>query len=276
MAAKKETIAVEDKLEALYHLQLIDSQIDKIQIIKGELPIEVQDLEDEVVGLNTRVLKIDDDIAEIQTLIGHRTANRDEAKILIQKYEKQQANVKNNREYDTLSKELELQKLEIELSEKKIKDLKLKIDMQKTVKEDAIKNLNAKKDELNEKKKELDKIIEETDKELKALQKDSDKSKSEVDERLLLAYNRIRGAYRNGMAVVTIDRDSCGGCYAKVPPQKQMEVRQRKKILVCEHCGRIMCYPKDKEIKEMKAKEEAVAAPKASRSRSRRTATTED
>ncbi|MBK7959097.1 MAG: hypothetical protein IPK03_14005 [Bacteroidetes bacterium] len=250
MAAKKETIAVEDKLEALYHLQLIDSQIDKIQIIKGELPIEVQDLEDEVVGLNTRVLKIDDDIAEIQTLIGHRTANRDEAKILIQKYEKQQANVKNNREYDTLSKELELQKLEIELSEKKIKDLKLKIDMQKTVKEDAIKNLNAKKDELNEKKKELDKIIEETDKELKALQKDSDKSKSEVDERLLLAYNRIRGAYRNGMAVVTIDRDSCGGCYAKVPPQKQMEVRQRKKILVCEHCGRIMCYPKIKKLKK--------------------------
>jgi predicted nucleic acid-binding Zn-ribbon protein len=270
MAAKKETLSVEDRLEALYKLQIIDSQIDKIQIIKGELPMEVQDLEDEVEGLNTRMAKIDEEIAEINSQIALRTGNKDEAKILITKYEKQQANVKNNREYDALSKEIELQKLEIELSDKKIKDLKVKIDVQKQIKDEAQKVLSAKIEDLNEKKKELNKIIEETDNELKSLEKESKKALVEVDDRLKTAYERIRAAYRNGLAVVTIERDSCGGCYAKIPPQKQMEIKQRKKIMVCEHCGRIYAYPKDKEISEAQAKEAQVAAPKTTRSRSKR------
>ena len=270
MAAKKETISIEDRLEALFQLQTIDSQIDKIQIIKGELPIEVQDLEDEVAGLNMRMSKIDEEIGEINNQVLLRTTNKDEAKILITKYEKQQANVKNNREYDALSKEIELQKLEIELSEKKTKDLKVKIDVQKQIKDDAQKILNSKKEALEDKKRELNKIVEETDNELKSLEKESTKAHVEVDERLTAAYERIRKAYRNGLAVVTIERDSCGGCYAKIPPQKQMEIKQRKKIIVCEHCGRIYAYPKVKEEMEAQAKETQETAPKTVRSRSKR------
>lgn len=270
MAAKKDMVSVEDRLETLYNLQSIDSQIDKIQIIKGELPMEVQDLEDEVEGLKMRMTKIDEEIAEINSQVALRTNNKDEAKLLITKYEKQQANVKNNREFDALSKEIELQKLEIELSDKKIKDLKIKIDVQKQIKEDAQKVLSGKMNDLDEKKKELNKIIEETDNELKSLEKESKKAKEAVDERLMAAYERIRSAYRNGLAVVTIERDSCGGCYAKIPPQKQMEIKQRKKIIVCEHCGRIYAYPKVKEEMEAQAKEAQIAAPKTTRSRSKR------
>lgn len=247
MATKE--ISVDDKLQALWSLQQIDSKIDKIQILKGELPIEVKDLEDEIEGLNTRLVNIQTELTEMEDEIKNRKTAKTMAKELISRYEKQQNNVKNNREFDALSKEIELQKLEIQLSEKKINDATAKMDAKAEIIEETQKTIKEREKHLKTKKKELEKIIEETELEEKDLRKDSEKQAKKVEERLLQAYTRIRGAYKNGLAVVLVLRDSCGGCYAKIPPQRQMEIRQRKRLITCEHCGRILVSWDDKESK---------------------------
>ncbi len=267
-ASKMNEASVEDKLEALYSLQIIDSQIDKINFIKGELPMEVQDMEDEMAGLMTRKGNLDAELAEVEDGIADRQRIKEETKLLIQKLEKQQNSVKNNREFESISKEIELAKLEIELCEKKLKDFTEKKTSFKSRCDEVGNAIAGKEDELKIKQEELKVIESETDTELAKLKKESEAAKSLVDERLLSGYNRIRKTYRNGLAIVTIDRDSCGGCYAKIPPQKQLEIKQRKKVLVCENCGRIFVYSKEKEIEDLNKPVEE--APKVTRSRSKR------
>lgn len=236
---KAETPIVE-KLKALYHLQKIDSKIDEIRILKGELPMEVKDLEDEIAGLKTRVEKFEEEIKDIETNIANRKNAIKECEALIKKYQKQQSNVKNNREYDALSKEIELQKLEIQLNEKKIKDAQELIKSKTEIFEQSEKLIKQKEKELKTKKADLEKIIEETEAEEKALQKKAAEAATKIEERLLTAYHRIRKNYKNGLAVVTVVRNSCGGCYHAFPPQLILEIRQHKKITLCEHCGRIL------------------------------------
>jgi predicted nucleic acid-binding Zn-ribbon protein len=237
--AKIERTVIE-KLKELYGLQLIDSKIDSIEILKGELPIEVSDLEDEIVGLQTRINRFQESIDDIEKDLSNHSTNIKESELLITKYEKQLDNVKNNREYDALTKEIELHKLEIQLSQKKIRD----IDKTKVIKKEGLDAANerneTKQKELEEKRVELKKIIEKTDKEEATLKRKSDKAQKKIDARLLKAYHKIRSSYRNGMAVVTIERDSCGGCYNQIPPQVQLEISMRKKIIACEHCGRVL------------------------------------
>jgi len=268
-ASKKSEASVEDKLEALYSLQRVDSQIDKINFIKGELPMEVQDMEDEMAGLMTRKGNLDAELAEVEGGISDRQRIKEETKLQIQKLEKQQNSVKNNREFESISKEIELAKLEIELCEKKLKDFTEKKYSFKTRCDEVDNAIAGKEDELTIKQEELKVIESETDTELIKLLKESEEAKSLVDERLITGYNRIRKTYRNGLAIVTIDRDSCGGCYAKIPPQKQLEIKQRKKVLVCENCGRIFVYSKEKEFEDLNKPVEE--APKVTRSRSKRT-----
>jgi predicted nucleic acid-binding Zn-ribbon protein len=267
-ASKKNEASVEDKLEALYALQRIDSQIDKINFIKGELPMEVQDMEDEMAGYVTRKTNLDGELAEVEEGISERHRIKEETKLLIQKLEKQQNSVKNNREFESISKEIELAKLEIELCEKKLKDFTEKKNSFTVRMEEVEKLIDGKKDDLAIKQEELKVIETETDSELANLMKQSEAAKELVDERLLSGYNRIRKTYRNGLAIVTIDRDSCGGCYAKIPPQRQLEIKQRKKVLVCENCGRIFVYSKERELEDLNKPVEE--APKVTRSRSKR------
>ena len=239
MAAVKE-LTVEEKLKALYELQKIDSEIDRIQILKGELPIEVQDLEDELSGLQTRIEKIKDEAKENETYIEDKKNGIKESEALIKKYNKQLDTVKNNREYEALTKEIELQKLEIQLSEKRIREAQEQIKHKTDYLDETKKAISAKKKELEAKKEELDKIVGETEKEEKDLLKKSKKAQADIDDRLIIGYTRIREGYKNGLAVVKIDRDSCGGCYSKIPPQRQFEIAQRKKVIVCENCGRVL------------------------------------
>jgi predicted nucleic acid-binding Zn-ribbon protein len=239
MATVKD-FSVEEKLSTVLLLQKIDSKIDEIQTLKGELPMEVKDLEDEIEGLQTRISNIDAEVKSINDFIETKTQAKKDAQALIKKYEKQQDNVKNNREFEAINKEVEMQELEVKLNEKHIKDANIELkerDIQKGKTEEKIKEVQA---ALKIKKNELEKIIADTEKEEKALAKDSEAAKEKVDPRLLSAYERIRHSYRNGLAVVPILRDSCGGCFNVIPPQRQSEIRQRKKIIVCEHCGRIL------------------------------------
>jgi len=233
-------LTVEEKLIALYSLQKIDSKIDEVKVLRGELPIEVKDLEDEITGLEKRVTNIEDGIKEVEGTVKTFNSNKKEADTLIAKYEKQQVNVKNNREYEALTKEVEMQQLEIQLLEKKIKDSKEDIVVKKKYFEESRKVIETKKLDMETKKVELEKIIEETEKEEKKMLDMSTKSSEGIEPRLLNAYRKIRKTYKNGLAVVSVQRDSCGGCFNKVPPQKQLEIRQRKKIIVCEHCGRVL------------------------------------
>lgn len=234
---------VEEKLKGLYHLQRIYSKLTEIQILKGELPIEVSDLEDMVLGLETRIQKLDAELAEMeQSVSGYRGAIKD-AESLILKYNKQLDNVKNNREFDALNKEIEMQKLEIQLAEKRIRESAEGIEAKKAFLEESKGAMEGKKGELEEKQKELGHIITETEKEEAQLEKEAAKQGSQIEERLLTAFNRIRKAYSNKLAVVKIDRDSCGGCFASIPPQRQQEIRQHKKIIVCENCGRVLVDP---------------------------------
>lgn len=233
-------LTVAEKLKQLYELQLIDSEIDEIAVLKGELPIEVSDLEDEIAGLETRIKKLESVIQDMNTEAGRHEANIKEAEALILRYQTQMDNVKNNREYDALTKELELQKLEIQLSEKKIRQVNLEIQNKEGTLEATKERLEGKLKDLETKKVELAKIIEKTEKEEEKLLKKSEKAKKKIEDRLMKAYNKVRKSYRNGLAVVTVSRDSCGGCFNKIPPQLQLEIGQRKKIIACEHCGRIL------------------------------------
>ena len=236
----KGEITIEKKLIALYSLQQVDSQVDKIRIIRGELPLEVQDLEDEIVGLETR---IDNYIQETQTMeksIADKKNAVKEALILIKKYEDQQMNVRNNREYDSLTKEIEYQNLEIQLSEKRAKEFQSSLELKKEEIDTFQKLLQDRKNDLEIKRNELDDIIAETEKEERDLIENSEENKKFIEERLLTAYTRIRKNARNGLAVVQIERDACGGCFNKIPPQHQLDIRMHKKIIVCEYCGRIL------------------------------------
>ncbi len=241
--AKAKEITVEDKLKALYSLQLVDSKIDKIRIVRGELPLEVQDLEDEVAGLNKRIDKINEEIAELDQAVSDKKNLIVDAEAAIEKYKEQQNNVRNNREYDSLSKEIEFQTLEIELANKRIKEAKAKVDSKKEVLGENQEKLDARAADLKLKQDELESIVAETEKEEKGLEADSTKAEKVIDERLLVAYKRVRGSMRNGLAVVSVQRESCGGCFNSIPPQRQLEIRLRKKVLVCEHCGRILVDP---------------------------------
>jgi predicted nucleic acid-binding Zn-ribbon protein len=233
-------ISVEEKLRALYNLQQIDSTIDKIRIVRGELPLEVSDLEDEIIGLETRVKNITDEVNTFEDGIVQKKNAIKEAQALIKKYEVQQGKVRNNREYDSITKEIEYQNLDIQLSQKRIKEFQQEMTSKNLVLDQAKEILNERKKDLKAKKKELDEIVAETEKEEQSLLKKSKSSEDHIDDRLLNAYKKVRSNSRNGLAVVTVDRDSCGGCFNKIPPQTQMDIRTHKKIIVCEHCGRIL------------------------------------
>ena len=246
VANDEKEVNVEQKLFALYGLQQIDTQIDKIKIIRGELPLEVEDLEDEIAGLETRVEKYKDEVAEFEkTVTDRKNAIKDSEK-LIAKYKEQQMNVRNNREYDSLTKELEFQELEIELSEKKIKEATFRIEKLKEDVASSSEQLKIRKEDLDAKKDELTEIVAETEKEEQELIEKSKEHEKKIEDRLLTAYKRIRDNARNGLAVVHIERDACGGCFNKIPPQHQLDIRMHKKIIVCEYCGRILVDKMDK------------------------------
>lgn len=239
MAQVKE-YSVEEKLTSLIRLQKVDSKLDGLQILKGELPIEVSDLEDEIEGLNARQTRIEEEMNGMQQFIESKREIIKESGELIKKYEKQSDNVKNNREFEAINKEVEMQTLEVKLAEKHIKDATEDLAEKAKQLELAKKAIAVKEGNLKGKKSELEKIIAETDKEEKQYKKLEEAARSAVEERLLLSYDKIRNNYRNGLAVVPVERDSCGGCFNAIPPQKQSEIKQRKKIIVCENCGRIL------------------------------------
>ncbi len=232
--------AIAMKLVELYRLQHFDSLVDKIRTQRGELPLEVQDLEDEVAGLETRMNKLAEDLKEAETAVSDKNNFIKDAKASIKKYEAQQAKVRNNREYDSLGKEIEFQNLEIQLAEKRIKEGKFSMESKGGAVEESKKLYKERKKDLELKKKELDDIVAETEKEEKDLAKKSEAAAKVIEERLLKAYRRIRGNARNGLAVVHMERGSCGGCFNAIPPQRQLDIASHKKIIVCEHCGRIL------------------------------------
>ena len=231
---------VGQKLKALWSLQSIHTKIDKIRQVRGELPIEVADLEDEIAGLETRLEKIRVDLDDLEDSIVKRKNMIKDAQAAIKKYEGQLNEVKNNREYDAISKEIEIQGLEIQVCEKRIKEAEFEIKNKSEGYEKAQGNLDYAKGELDVKKQELETIASETQKEEEVLLQRADAAADKNEERLLKVYNKLRGSYRNGLAVVSIERDSCSGCHNKIPPQLQSEIRQRKKLIICEHCGRIL------------------------------------
>lgn len=231
---------VEQKLQALWNLQTIHTQIDKIYQVRGELPIEVADLEDEIAGLETRIEKIRTGLDNEEDAIVVRKNMIKDAQAAIKKYESQLAEVKNNREYDAINKEIEIQGLEIQVCEKKIREIEYDISIKTETYEKAQKEIEGHKQDLVVKQAELASIAGETEKEEATLLGKAGKAEAKIEERLLIAYHRLRESAKNGLAVVTIDRDSCSGCFNQIPPQRQLDIRQRKKIIVCEHCGRIL------------------------------------
>jgi hypothetical protein len=245
MAKVKETkdLTVEEKLKALFELQLVDSKIDDIKRLRGELPLEVQDLEDEIEGLQTRVQNYEEELAKLNDSIAHKKNEIKEAQALIKKYSEQQDNVRNNREFDSLAKEIEYQTLEIELCEKRIKEYTANIEGKDEVIKESKEILEDRVNDLKAKKAELNSIVSETQKEEEELENKSKSIQEIIEPRLLNAYKKIRENARNGLAVVTVQRDACGGCFNKIPPQRQLDVRSRKKIVVCEYCGRILVDP---------------------------------
>ncbi|MBP7497924.1 MAG: hypothetical protein KA792_09705 [Bacteroidales bacterium] len=236
----KANASIEDKLLILYSIQMIDSEIDRINIMKGELPLEVEDIEDEIVGLTTRIEKNNAEVQELENQVNLKKNKIKESKALIKKYETQLQNVRNNREYESLTKEIEYQNLDIKYEEKKINEFKLMIDSKNEAIQSAEKELADKKEEVNNKKKELNEITSENIDKMNKLSDMSIDYQKLLDERLLSAYIKIRKNAKNGLSIVKIQRDSCGGCFNKIPPQRQLEIKMHKKIIVCEYCGRIL------------------------------------
>ena len=239
MAQVKE-FSVEEKLTSLLTLQKIESKLDELHILKGELPMEVADLEDEITGLHARQTRIEEEINGVTDFIEQRKNAIKEAEAMAKKYEKQSNNVKNNREFEAINKEIEMQQLEVKLAEKHIKDATEEIAEKAVGLEKAKKNIAAKEGVLATKKGELEKIIAANEKEEKHFNKLATEAREHVDNRLLASYDKIRKSYRNGLAVVPVERDACGGCFNAIPPQKQSEIRQHKKVMICENCGRIL------------------------------------
>ena len=244
MATQKKTTDVDysmqEKILALYELQKIDSKIDEINKVKGELPLEVQDLEDEMAGMTTRIEHVHAEIEELNSLIKQRKREVDQAKIMIGNYKEQQNNVRNNREFDAITKEIEYQELEIELAEKRLKEYAAGIKAKKLQLEEAENLSKERAADLAAKKAELESIEVETAPQVAEYEAQRERVLAKIDERLLAAYERIRRNVRNGLAVVTVKRDACGGCFNRIPPQRQVDIRQGKKIIVCEYCGRIL------------------------------------
>jgi len=243
--AKKKVVEVqelpiEDKLKALFKLQQVHSEIDKINILRGELPLEVQDLEDEIAGLNTRMMNFQDEVKQFGTAVSNKKNEILNAENLIKKYQEQQNNVRNNREFDSLAKEIEYQTLEIELCRKRIGEFEAQNADKQVAITMAQKMMDERSIDLNSKKAELSEITSDTEKEEKQLIKKAAEIEAMIEPRLINAYKRIRSNARNGLAVVTVQRDACGGCYANIPPQRQLDIRSRKKVIVCEYCGRIL------------------------------------
>ncbi len=238
--AKKKELTVEERLRALYDLQLIDSRVDEIRNVRGELPLEVRDLEDEVEGFKLRLQKLEDSLTDIDNQIKGKKNLIEEAKALIKKYNEQQKNVRNNREFNSLAKEVEFQELEIQLAEKHIKEFKAQIEQKKEVIEGTKERLAEREEHLKHKKGDLDAILAETEKEEKVLLEKSEEYKTKIEERLAKAYTKIRTNVKNGLAVVPIERGASGGSYFTIPPQVQVEIASRKKIITDEHSGRIL------------------------------------
>lgn len=242
-SSEPKELTVEQKLKALYQLQTMLSEIDKIKTLRGELPLEVQDLEDEVAGLSTRIDKIKSEIDELKSSVAAKRIEIETAKVSVEKYKSQQDNVKNNREYDFLTKEIEFQTLEIELCEKKIKEFTAEIAAKTEDVDKSSVELEERKKDLEQKKNELDEIVSETKAEEEKLREKAKVLETTIEPRLLQAFKRIRKNSRNGLGIVYVQRDACGGCFNKIPPQRQLDIRMRKKIIVCEYCGRIMIDP---------------------------------
>lgn len=232
--------SVEEKLKALYDLQKVSSEIDKIRTLRGDLPLEVQDLEDEIEGLETRANNLEEEVKKLSDAVVAKKNEIKDADIQIKKYEAQQDTVRNNREYDAISKEIEFQNLEKQLCEKRIKEYTAELKKKKEQAEDSRLAVKDRKIDLEAKRTELNTVVAETQQEEEELLKKVDIISENIDERLLSAFNRIRGNARNGLAVVTVERDACGGCFNKIPPQRQLDIRLHKKIIVCEYCGRIL------------------------------------
>ena len=232
--------SVEEKLKALYDLQKVSSEIDKIRTLRGDLPLEVQDLEDEIEGLETRANNLEEEVKKLSDAVVAKKNEIKDADIQIKKYEAQQDTVRNNREYDAISKEIEFQNLEKQLCEKRIKEYTAERKKKKEQAEDSRLAVKDRKIDLEAKRTELNTVVAETQQEEEELLKKVDIISESIDERLLSAFNRIRGNARNGLAVVTVERDACGGCFNKIPPQRQLDIRLHKKIIVCEYCGRIL------------------------------------
>lgn len=241
--------AVADKIRDLYELQQVESEKDKIRTLRGELPLEVQDLEDELAGLQTRINNFVEEANELEAAVSKKTNEIKESQAHIEKYESQQNNVRNNREFDSLSKEIEFQTLEIQLSEKRIKEFSVRLRDKLTMVEDSKAVLEDRQKDLDAKKTELDEIVAETQKEEEAMVDRAKEISSRIEERLLSAYRRIRRNAQNGLAVVSVERNACGGCFNRIPPQRQLDIRARKKIIVCEYCGRVLV---DKDIIDSK------------------------
>ncbi len=259
--AKKDIadMSVEQKLKNLYQLQTTLSEIDRIKTLRGELPLEVQDLEDEIEGLTHRIGKYNEEMEGLKTDIDLRKAKIKEAQAAIERYKAQLNDVKNNREYDMLSKEIEFQSLEVELQQKKIGEAQRTIDNRSHDTESAKRQLEERREDLDIKKSELDDITAETKAEEEKLREKSKSLEQTIEPRLLAAFKRIRKNSRNGLGIVYIQRDACGGCFNKIPPQRQLDIRMRKKIIVCEYCGRIMIDP---ELAGVKIEKEAEEKPK--------------
>ena len=242
-AAKEKEYTVEERLKALYKLQTLLSEIDRIKTLRGELPLEVKDLEDSIVGLQTRLENYKNDIKEFQSAIAACKVDVQNAQALIAKYTEQQNNVRNNKEFDHLSKEIEYQGLEIEAKEKKIKDVTKLIADRKAEVEELQKLLSDRSLDLQDKRKELEEIVSETRSEEETLRAKVSELEQEIEPRLLNSFKRIRKNARNGLGIVYIQRDACGGCFNKIPPQRQLDIKLRKKVIVCEYCGRILIGP---------------------------------
>lgn len=238
--AESKEITVKEKLKALYDLQVVVSEIDKIKTLRGELPLEVQDLEDDIAGLETRIENFRSEIKESEDTITSRKLDIENSRALIEKYKEQQDNVRNNREYDFLSKEMEFQGLEIELAEKRIREAQAIVKSKSEEMAIAQEQLEERKKDLEIKQQELEEIISETRSEEENLREKAKDIETKIEPRLLTAFKRIRKSARNGLAVVTVQRDACSGCFNKIPPQRQMDIKMCKKIIVCEYCGRIM------------------------------------
>ncbi|MDO4165276.1 MAG: C4-type zinc ribbon domain-containing protein [Bacteroides sp.] len=243
--AKKDPqeLTVEQKLKTLYQLQTTLSKIDEIKTLRGELPLEVQDLEDEIAGLSTRIERIKSEVAELKTSIAGKKVEIEAAKASVAKYKDQQENVRNNREYDFLSKEIEFQTLEIELCEKRIREFTAQEQERSEEVAKSTAALEEREKDLEVKKNELDEIVSETKQEEERLREKSKDLETKIEPRLLQSFKRIRKNSRNGLGIVYVQRDACGGCFNKIPPQRQLDIRSRKKVIVCEYCGRIMIDP---------------------------------